>query len=51
MSKLFARHALLPDGWAKDVLIEWDAAAASRRSRRRGQRLAALSAWSTRCPA
>jgi len=25
MSKLFARHALLPDGWAKDVLIEWDA--------------------------
>jgi formimidoylglutamate deiminase len=24
MSKLFARHALLPDGWAKDVLIEWD---------------------------
>jgi formimidoylglutamate deiminase len=28
MSKLFARHALLPDGWAKDVLIEWDAAGA-----------------------
>jgi len=26
MSKLFARHALLPDGWRKDVLIEWDAA-------------------------
>ncbi|MHA4868021.1 formimidoylglutamate deiminase [Duganella sp. PWIR1] len=26
MSALFARHALLPDGWAKDVLIEWDAA-------------------------
>ncbi|MYM70005.1 formimidoylglutamate deiminase [Pseudoduganella sp. FT55W] len=26
MSKLFARHALLPDGWAKDVLIAWDAA-------------------------
>jgi formimidoylglutamate deiminase len=25
MSKLFARHALLPDGWAKDVLIEWEA--------------------------
>ncbi|RZT08428.1 formimidoylglutamate deiminase [Duganella sp. CF402] len=25
MSKLFARHALLPDGWAKDVLIEWGA--------------------------
>jgi formimidoylglutamate deiminase len=25
MNKLFARHALLPDGWAKDVLIEWDA--------------------------
>jgi formimidoylglutamate deiminase len=28
MSKLFARHALLPDGWAKDVLIEWDAGGA-----------------------
>ncbi|MYM25590.1 formimidoylglutamate deiminase [Duganella sp. FT135W] len=28
MSKLFARHALLPDGWAKDVLIEWDASGA-----------------------
>ena len=28
MSKLFARHALLPDGWASDVLIEWDAAGA-----------------------
>lgn len=26
MSSLFARHALLPDGWAKDVLIAWDAA-------------------------
>ena len=26
MSKLFARHALLPEGWRKDVLIEWDAA-------------------------
>jgi formimidoylglutamate deiminase len=26
MSALFARHALLPDGWRKDVLIEWDAA-------------------------
>lgn len=25
MSKLFARHALLSDGWASDVLIEWDA--------------------------
>ncbi|TFW13717.1 formimidoylglutamate deiminase [Duganella callida] len=25
MSKLFARHALLPDGWHTDVLIEWDA--------------------------
>jgi len=25
MNTLFARHALLPDGWAKDVLIEWDA--------------------------
>lgn len=28
MSRLFARHALLPDGWASDVLIEWDAAGA-----------------------
>jgi formimidoylglutamate deiminase len=28
MSKLFARHALLPDGWANDVLIEWDAGGA-----------------------
>lgn len=28
MSKLFARHALLPSGWANDVLIEWDAAGA-----------------------
>jgi formimidoylglutamate deiminase len=28
MSRLFARHALLPDGWAKDVLIEWDAGGA-----------------------
>ncbi|WP_317205414.1 formimidoylglutamate deiminase [Janthinobacterium sp.] len=26
MSALFARHALLPDGWRKDVLLEWDAA-------------------------
>jgi formimidoylglutamate deiminase len=26
MSRLFARHALLPEGWRKDVLIEWDAA-------------------------
>ncbi|MRW92555.1 formimidoylglutamate deiminase [Duganella sp. FT80W] len=25
MSRLFARHALLPGGWADDVLIEWDA--------------------------
>ena len=25
MSALFARHALLPDGWQRDVLIEWDA--------------------------
>ena len=25
MSRLFARHALLPEGWRKDVLIEWDA--------------------------
>jgi formimidoylglutamate deiminase len=24
-ARLFARHALLPDGWAADVLIEWDA--------------------------
>lgn len=23
---LFARHALLPTGWARDVLLEWDAA-------------------------
>jgi len=23
-SVLFARHALLPEGWRKDVLIEWD---------------------------
>lgn len=22
---LFARHALLPDGWRRDVLLEWDA--------------------------
>ena len=28
MSKLFARNALLPDGWRTDVLIEWDAAGA-----------------------
>lgn len=28
MSRLFARHALLPEGWAKDVLIEWDAGGA-----------------------
>jgi formimidoylglutamate deiminase len=26
MSALFARHALLPDGWREDVLIEWDSA-------------------------
>ncbi|MFS2005020.1 formimidoylglutamate deiminase [Duganella sp. CT11-25] len=26
MSRLFARHALLPEGWRKDVLIAWDAA-------------------------
>jgi formimidoylglutamate deiminase len=25
MSALFARHALLPEGWRKDVLIEWNA--------------------------
>jgi formimidoylglutamate deiminase len=24
MSTLFARHALLPDGWREDVLLEWD---------------------------
>ncbi|PIL46280.1 formimidoylglutamate deiminase [Massilia eurypsychrophila] len=24
-ARLFARHALLPHGWAADVLIEWDA--------------------------
>lgn len=24
MSALFARHALLPQGWQRDVLIEWD---------------------------
>lgn len=26
MSALFADHALLPDGWARDVLIAWDGA-------------------------
>ena len=25
MSVLFARHALLPEGWRADVLLEWDA--------------------------
>ncbi len=25
MSRLFARHALLPEGWRHDVLLEWDA--------------------------
>ncbi|MBJ7308940.1 formimidoylglutamate deiminase [Rugamonas sp. CCM 8940] len=25
MSRLFARHALLPEGWRRDVLLEWDA--------------------------
>jgi formimidoylglutamate deiminase len=25
MNTLFAPHALLPDGWAADVLLEWDA--------------------------
>ncbi|MFL6672792.1 MAG: formimidoylglutamate deiminase [Massilia sp.] len=25
MNALFARHALLPDGWRHDVLLEWDA--------------------------
>lgn len=24
MTALFARHALLPDGWRRDVLLEWD---------------------------
>ncbi|TFW35802.1 formimidoylglutamate deiminase [Massilia horti] len=24
MNALFARHALLPDGWRRDVLLEWD---------------------------
>jgi formimidoylglutamate deiminase len=24
MTALFARHALLPEGWRRDVLIEWD---------------------------
>ena len=24
MKALFARHALLPDGWGKDVLLQWD---------------------------
>lgn len=24
MNALFARHALLPDGWQEDVLLEWD---------------------------
>ena len=24
MNALFARHALLPDGWHRDVLVEWD---------------------------
>ncbi len=28
MNQLFARHALLPDGWASDVLIGWDAGGA-----------------------
>ncbi|MBX3603715.1 MAG: formimidoylglutamate deiminase [Piscinibacter sp.] len=26
MSNLFADHALLPDGWARDVLLHWDGA-------------------------
>jgi formimidoylglutamate deiminase len=25
MNRLYARHALLPDGWRGDVLLEWDA--------------------------
>jgi formimidoylglutamate deiminase len=25
MNALFARHALLPEGWQSDVLVEWDA--------------------------
>ena len=24
MTALFARHALLPQGWRRDVLLEWD---------------------------
>lgn len=28
MNKMFVRHALLPEGWASDVLIEWDAGGA-----------------------
>ncbi|MDT1823156.1 formimidoylglutamate deiminase, partial [Acinetobacter baumannii] len=24
MSAVFARHALLPEGWRRDVLLEWD---------------------------
>jgi formimidoylglutamate deiminase len=28
MNQLFARHALLPAGWASNVLIEWDAGGA-----------------------
>ncbi len=28
MTALFARHALLPDGWRADVLLEWDAGGA-----------------------
>ena len=26
MNQLFARHALLPDGWRADVLLEWNQA-------------------------
>jgi formimidoylglutamate deiminase len=28
MTALFADHALLPDGWARDVLLRWDASGA-----------------------
>ncbi|WP_442022637.1 hypothetical protein, partial [Pseudoduganella sp. RAF53_2] len=24
MKALFARHALLPEGWRRDVLLQWD---------------------------
>ena len=28
MNALFAPHALLPSGWARDVLLRWDATGA-----------------------